>query len=95
MSWVCARTFRSITSSPRSIPAWSSVPERSMTVQPRIGVSGVRSSWDSVARNSSLARLARSAPLRASCEERYSHALSAARAARRPSSSASSRSSRP
>ena len=95
MSWVCARTLRSMTSRPRSIAVWSRLPERSITVQPRIGVSGVRSSWDSVARNSSLARLAFSAALRASCEARYRRALSTARAARRASSAASSRSSRP
>ena len=95
MSWVCARTLRSMTSSPRRIDGWSRVPERSMTVQPRMGVSGVRSSWDRVARNSSLARLAFSAVARASCDARYRRALSTARAARRPSSSARSRSSRP
>ena len=38
--------------------AASSSPVRSMCVQPTIAFSGVRSSWDSVARNSSLARLA-------------------------------------
>ena len=70
MSWVCARTLRSMTSRPRWMDGGSRVPERSITVQPRIGVSGVRSSWESVARNSSLARLAFSAAERASCDAR-------------------------
>jgi hypothetical protein len=70
MSCACARTLRSITSSPRVTVAASLRPPRSITVQPRMGVSGVRSSCERVARNSSLARLASSAALRASCEVR-------------------------
>ena len=70
MSWVCARTLRSMTSRPRWMAAESRVPERNITVQPRIGVRGVRSSWERVARNSSLARFAFSAAERASSEAR-------------------------
>ena len=55
-SWMCA--LRSMVSSARFIPAVSSFPIRSRRVQPSMALSGVRSSCDSVARNSSFARLA-------------------------------------
>ena len=58
MSCSCMWALRSIVSSARSMPAASSLPIRSSRVQPSIALSGVRSSCDSVARNSSFARLA-------------------------------------
>ena len=80
MRRVWAWTLRSMTSSPRSRVGSSTFSLRRMRVQPRIAVSGVRSSWDSVARNSSLARFATSASARAPSAWRYSSALSMARA---------------
>jgi len=58
MSWVWTRALRSMVSMARAAVAESSWPDRSMCVQPTIALKGVRSSWESVARNSSLARLA-------------------------------------
>ena len=59
ISFVCARTLRSITSrAPCRSARDPAVPERSRRVQPRIAASGVRSSWESVVRNSSFMRLA-------------------------------------
>ena len=57
MSCSCARALRSIVSSAR-VPHESSFPIRSNRVQPSIALSGVLSSWDKVARKSSLARFA-------------------------------------
>ena len=53
-----ARAFRSIVSSASPMVAASGGRDRSTRVQPMIAVSGVRSSCETVARNSSLARLA-------------------------------------
>ena len=65
-SCVCARALRSMVSSTRLSAFGSTAPVRSIRVQPRMAFKGVRSSWETVARNSSLVRLAISACLRAS-----------------------------
>src|SRR5207249_1638434 len=57
----CALALRSIASSARDTRAGSSVPRLSWLTQARIGVSGVRSSCERVARNSSFRRLVSSA----------------------------------
>ncbi len=66
ISCTCARALRSMTSMARR---WSSglvvSPFSRICVHPRIELSGVRSSCDSVARNSSLMRVARCAAMRA------------------------------
>jgi len=66
ISSACARALRSIVSSARCSFSGDRDRDRSMCVHPTIALSGVRSSCDSVARNSSLARLAASAASRAS-----------------------------
>jgi hypothetical protein len=57
-----------------------------------MALSGVLSSCDTIATNSSLARVAASTRERSSCDSSYSRALSMAAAARRATSVASSRS---
>ena len=74
-AWVVA--LRSMASMARSVAEASSRPVRSSLDQPRTAFSGVRSSWETVAMNSSLARLARSASARASCSRESSAARSA------------------
>ena len=54
MSCACDMTLRSMTSSARWVFASSSVPLRSNCVQVRMGASGLRSSCETVARNSSF-----------------------------------------
>ena len=66
ISSACARALRSMVSSAFCSLSGDKVSARSMCVHPTIALSGVRSSCDSVARNSSLARLAASAASRAS-----------------------------
>ena len=62
MSCVCTRALRSIVSRPLQIVGRRSFgPLRSTCDQPRMALSGVRSSCESVARNSSLMSLSRSA----------------------------------
>ena len=58
MSWFWMFAFRSIVSTARRVVSGSSFPERSMCAHPTIAWSGVRSSCDRVARNSSLRRFA-------------------------------------
>jgi hypothetical protein len=58
MSCACARALRSMVSKARPALPPSSCPMRSMCAQPRIAVSGVRSSCETVARNSSFRRFA-------------------------------------
>ena len=58
MSWVCARALRSMVSTARATTALSSGPPRRTWAQPTMALSGVRSSWDRVARNSSFIRFA-------------------------------------
>ena len=70
ISWASTRVLRSMTSGPRRAPTASSVPDRSRRTQPRIAFSGVRSSWESVARNSSFARFASSSLRRDSSRSR-------------------------
>ena len=70
-SCACARALRSSDSSARCRIDGCMVPSRSMCAQPSTALSGVRSSWDRVARNSSFSRFASSAV-------RYSRALSRA-----------------
>ena len=65
MSRACATALRSITSRPRASASGAAVPLRSMRAQPKTALSGVRSSCDSVARNSSFSRFAASAWARA------------------------------
>src|SRR5438067_8936 len=57
-SCVWARALRSMVSSTRPSAFGSTAPVRSIRVQPRMAFKGVRSSWETVARNSSLVRLA-------------------------------------
>ena len=57
-SRACAWALRSIFSSARNARGRDNAPDRSSRVQPRMALSGVRSSCDSVARNSSFSRLA-------------------------------------
>ncbi len=66
MSCACALAFRSIVSTAIVEVAASSVPLLSMRDHPRIALSGVRNSCESVARNSSLSRPASCACSRAS-----------------------------
>ena len=80
MSWATDLALRSIVSSARSRRSGSRSPRRSHQVHPTSALSGVRSSWDSVARNSSLARLAVSAVARAACSSRSSHSRARASA---------------
>jgi hypothetical protein len=65
MSWAWALALRSMLAMARSSQARSAAWVRSLEAHPRMAVSGVRSSWDSVWMNSSLVRLARSASWRA------------------------------
>ena len=62
----CAVALRWIVSSARITCLGCTFPSRSIVVQPRIALRGVRSSCDRVARNSSFRRLAVSASSRAS-----------------------------
>ena len=72
MSTVWSRAFRSITSSAFTVPAAPSFPRRTSTAYPRMAVSGVRSSWDSTARNRSFASAASASrrEVSSSCRER-------------------------
>ena len=54
-NWVCARALRSMTLRPSAIVAASTRGRCSSVVHPRMALSGVRSSCEMVARNSSLA----------------------------------------
>ncbi len=63
-SFAWTRAFRSITTSPWSI-SFEEVRPRNNTAQPRMALNGVRSSCETTAKNSSLARLAASASARA------------------------------
>ncbi len=54
MSWAWAHALRRMTSTPRRTLCLSSRLSRSTSAQPRMALRGVRSSCDSVARNSSL-----------------------------------------
>ena len=64
-SWICE--FRSMMSIARRVVGSSRCPAASSRAQPRMAFSGVRSSCDRVARNSSFARFAAWASSRASC----------------------------
>ena len=81
ISSACARALRSMVSSAFCSFSGGSVRDRNMRVQPTIALSGVRSSCDSVARNSSFARLAASAASRA-CALRRPRAPRSASSAR-------------
>ena len=70
VSCACSRTLRSIDSSPRADVVESSLPVRSRWSQPSTELSGVRSSWEIVARNSSFMRPADSVSLRATWASR-------------------------
>ena len=61
MIWAWAWEFRSMAASPSARSSASTLPERRILAQPTMALSGVRSSCDSVARNSSFMRLAASA----------------------------------
>ncbi len=63
--WTAA--FRAITSMPLAWMAALGGALSRMDAQPMIALSGVRSSWETVARNSSLIRFACSAAARARC----------------------------
>ena len=75
MSCVCACALRSMVSSARPSDEGSTAPVRSIRVQPRMALSGVRSSCETVARNSSLVRLAASACVRAAFSRSSSSAF--------------------
>ena len=70
MSWASALVLRSTVSSARVWRSASSPPRRSHQTQPISALSGVRSSCESVLRNSSFARPAVSASARAACSRR-------------------------
>ena len=91
MSCAIATALRWIVSSALFCRASSNFHEVSIFAQPRIAFSGVRSSWLTTARNSSFARLARSAAWRACCSDAKRRAFSIAVAQRRASSSAKRR----
>ncbi len=95
MSWAWATAFRSMASTARAVFSSGSRPPLSMRAQPSIAFGGVRSSWLTVARNSSLVRFEMSATCRAACSEAYRRALSSAIPARAASSSASASSGGP
>ncbi len=61
MSWACSRVLRATTSRPRCTSAGSPALRAISCVQPRMALSGVRSSCDTIATKSSFTRLARSA----------------------------------
>ena len=66
-SCASARVLRLIDCSPFDVRPSSDAVCSSIAAHPRMAFSGVRSSWDAVARNSSFARLASSACARAAC----------------------------
>ena len=70
MIWFCAVALRMMVSTARVVSSGGSLPRWSRSAQPTIAVSGVRSSWDRVARNSSFRPFAASAAARASCASR-------------------------
>ena len=74
----CCLAQREIVSSARLEAAASSAPAASILNHPMIAPSGVRSSCETIARNSSFARLAASASARAFCSQRRSRSRSAA-----------------
>jgi serine/threonine-protein kinase len=78
MSRACALALRSMISSARAATAGGSARVRRMLAQPRMDVSGVRSSWLSIERNSSLARFSASATARALTSASYERARSSA-----------------
>ena len=62
----CERALRSMTLRALALVSASISPRLSIADQPRIALKGVRNSWETVAKNSSLRRSAASASLRAS-----------------------------
>ena len=58
---ICKLALRSIVSIARAALSSSSIPVCNIPAQPMIAVMGVRSSWETIAKNSSLERLADSA----------------------------------
>ena len=78
----CVRALRSMTSTAMAKVFSSSRPERNMCDQPRMAVRGVRSSCESVARNSSFRRFDSSAAARARTSNSSSRMFSMATAAR-------------
>ena len=86
MSLVCARALRSTMPMALAAVASSRFPCMSSAVQPTMAFSGVRSSWDNVARNWSFSRFASSASRRSwvrSSTRRSSSACAARRSASR------------
>jgi hypothetical protein len=81
MSCACARALRAMVSSPRRVSASPTARASSSVDHPSTALSGVRSSCDSVARNSSFSRLTRPASARAARSAATSRALSTACAA--------------
>ena len=67
MICVCIRAFRWMIARPSATSSVLLMPGRMICDHPRMALSGVRSSWLRVARNSSLMRLVRSASTRAAC----------------------------
>ncbi len=76
MIWARVLVLRSIVSRALAEDDTSSVPVRISCAHPRIELSGVRSSCETVARNSSFSRLAASASARAFSSRISSLALS-------------------
>jgi len=64
INWAWSLALRPMTSIACRAPSGGSPPDCSISIQPRMACSGVRSSCDSVARNSSFTRLASSAAAR-------------------------------
>ncbi len=70
MIWFCAAALRMMVSTARVVSSGESLPRWSSSAQPTMAASGVRSSWESVARNSSFKPFAASARARAACASR-------------------------
>ena len=83
---VCARALRSMTFSPSRMVGGVDAGRCSSVVQPRMALSGVRSSCEMVARNSSLAWLAATSSLRAARSAVSSASRSASSSLRRVTS---------
>ena len=67
ISCACERALRAIVSKARRVLDWSNFLVSNSCDHPNIELSGVRSSWETIAKNSSFIRLAASASARAAC----------------------------
>ena len=92
MSWARVFVLRSIMPRARAVAASSSCSLRSSCVQIRIAPSGVRSSWEIIAMNSSFARFEASASVRAAASRRMASRRARSASSRAPTRARSSRS---